>query len=398
MKILVRQALACQFILLVLSTILLTSCEKKVAADDTVGGTGPVPTTVEPDLDANNFKVDHPDEFPLATATDYTAAPELNVTGVVSPDVSRQVPVPSLATGRIVEINARLGDVVTKGQLLFKVRSTDVAGAYSAYRQAVKNEQLAVDNERLTKTQLDRAKLLFENGAVPKSAYEIALNAEVGTQTALDDAKIVTETAREQLGLLGVDPDHPTGIVQVYAPVSGTITDQEITNQSAVQSYSTPTPFTISDLSKVWIICDVWENNMAQVHLGEYADIHLVAYPDRVLKARISNILPTIDPNIRTAKVRLEVENPGLMRLGMFVTATFHGLEAARHASVPASAILHLHDRQWVYKPLGNGHFQRLEVNAGNMLPGNQQEVISGIKPGDHVALNALVLQNTVEQ
>ena len=63
---------------------------------------------------------------------------------------------------------------------------------------------------------------------------------------------------------------------------------------------------------------------MAQVHVGEFADIHLAAYPTRILKARMSNILPIVDPNIRTAKVRLEVANPGLMRLGMFVTATFH--------------------------------------------------------------------------
>jgi cobalt-zinc-cadmium efflux system membrane fusion protein len=371
----------------------------KVSAQSKVEASiGPVPTVVEPDLDANNFKVDHPEQFPLATAGEHVAAPELNVTGVVSPDVSRQVPVPSLATGRIMEIDGRLGDAVTKGQLLFKVRSSDIAGAYSNYRQAVKNEQLAVDNERLTKIQLDRAKLLFDNGAVPRSALEIAENAEVGTQTALEDARIVTETAKEQLGLLGVDPDHPTGIVNVYAPVAGTITDQQITNQSAVQSYATPTPFTISDMSHVWVVCDVWENNMAQVHIGEFADIHLVAYPDKVLKARISNILPIVDPTIRTAKVRLEVENPGLMRIGMFVTATFHGLTTETHATVPATAILHLHDREWVYSPLGNGRFKRLEVTAGNMLPGNLQEVVSGIKPGDRFVQNALVFQNTVEQ
>ncbi len=165
-----------------------------------------------------------------------------------------------------------------------------------------------------------------------------------------------------------------------------------------MQSYTTPNPFTISDLSHVWIICDVWENNMAQVHIGEYADIHLVAYPDRVLKGRISNILPIIDPNIRTAKVRLEVDNPGLMRIGMFVTATFHGETTEKHATVPATAILHLHDREWVYTPLGNGRFRRQEVTAGNMLPGNMQEVVSGIKPGDQVVPNALVFQNTVEQ
>ncbi len=380
-------------------SVLISGCERKVKAQDQVeASTGPQPTTVEPDLDANNFQVDHPERFPLATAAEHIAAPELNVTGVVSPDVSKQVPVPSLATGRIVEIDARLGDEVKKGQLLFKVRSADMANAFSNFRQAVKNEQLAVDNERLTKIQLTRAALLFENGAIPKSGLEIAQNAEVGTQTALEDAKIVTETAKEQLGLLGADPDHPTGIVQVFAPVSGTITDQQITDQSAVQSYTAPNPFTISDLSHVWIICDVWENNMAQVHIGEYADIHLVAYPDRVLKDRISNILPIIDPTIRTAKVRLEVENPGLMRIGMFVTATFHGETLAKRATVPASAILHLHDREWVYTPLGNGRFQRAEVTAGNMLPDRMQEVVRGLKPGDEVVTNALVFQNTVEQ
>jgi cobalt-zinc-cadmium efflux system membrane fusion protein len=137
---------------------------------------------------------------------------------------------------------------------------------------------------------------------------------------------------------------------------------------------------------------------MAQVRLGEYADIHLTAYPNRVLRGKISNILPVIDPNIRTAKVRLEVDNPGLMRLGMFVTATFHGLTTERHATVPATAVLHLHDREWVYTPLGNGNFRRLEVVGGKMLPDNLQEVVSGLKPGDQVITTALMFQNTVEQ
>ena len=228
-------------------------------------------------------------------------------------------------------------------------------------------------------------------GRFPRARQEIAQNAE-------DDNLVVLETAKEQLGLLGVDPNHPTGIVEVFAPVSGTITDQEITNQSGVQALTPPNPFTISDMSHVWIICDVWENNMSQVHIGEYADIHLVAYPNRVLKARISNILPIVDPNIRTAKVRLEVENPGLMRVGMFVTATFHGATAERHATVPATAILHLHDREWVYTPLGNGRFRRQEVVAGNTLARQHEEVVSGLKPGDQVVARALVLQNTVEQ
>jgi cobalt-zinc-cadmium efflux system membrane fusion protein len=366
-------------------SLLVTGCERKVTAQQSPeAGTGPVPAVVQPDLDANNFKVDHPERFPLATAGEKIAIPELNVTGAVSPDVSRQVPVPSLASGRVVEIDARLGDEVKKGQLLFKVRSTDISGAFSDYRQAVKNEQL-------TKIQLDRANILFEHGAIPKSAQEIAQNAE-------DDAQIVLETTKEHLHLLGSDPDHPTGIVEVYAPVSGVITDQQITSSSGVQALTAPNPFTISDMSHVWIVCDVFENDMAQVHLGEYAEIRLSAYPDRVLKARISNILPVLDPTIRTTKVRLEMENPGLLRLGMFVTATFHGLEREKRAVVPAAAILHLHDREWVYTPTQNGSFRRLEVVAGNMLPGYMQEIVRGVEPGVQVVANALVFQNTVEQ
>jgi cobalt-zinc-cadmium efflux system membrane fusion protein len=362
----------------------LTGCEKKVAARDTADtGTGPVPSAVEADMDATNFKVDHPEEFPLVRAGEYSAAPELNVTGAIGPDASRQVPVPSLASGRVVAIAARLGDEVKKGQLLFKVRSSDIAGAFSDYRKAVKNEQLA-------KMQFDRAQLLFDDGAIPKSGLEVAQNAE-------DNAQVDLETATEHLHLLGADPEHPSGIIEVHAPVSGVITDQQITDSSGVQALTPPNPFTISDISQVWIVCDVYENDLAQVHVGEYADVHLNAYPNRVLKARISNIGQILDPNLHTAKVRLEVANPGLLRFGMFVTATFHGAAAQKLATVPATAILHLHDRQWVYTPAGSETFRRVEVAAGKMLPANVQEV-SGIRPGEQVVRNALVLQSTVEQ
>ena len=366
-------------------SLFVTGCARKGTAQaNLTADTGPVPTKVEPDMDSNNFKVDHSEQFPLATAGEYIAARELNATGVVNPDVSRQVPVPSLATGRVVEINARLGDEVKKGQLLFKVRSNDIAGAYSDYRKAVKNEQLA-------KIQLNRTKILFDDGATPKSALEIA-------QTTEDNAIVDLETTTEHLRLLGSDPDHPSGIVEVYAPVSGVITDQQITNSSGVQALTPPNPFTISDVSHVWILCDVYENNLGFVRLGEYANIRLNAYPDLALQGRISNIGAILDPNLRTAKVRLEVHNLGMLRLGMFVTATFFGPKKESHATVPATAVLHLHDREWVYAPMGDGKFRRIEVVGGKMLPGKMQEITSGIQPGQQVVANALVLQATAEQ
>jgi cobalt-zinc-cadmium efflux system membrane fusion protein len=176
------------------------------------------------------------------------------------------------------------------------------------------------------------------------------------------------------------------------------ITDQQVTASSGVQALTAPNPFTISDLTHVWIVCDVYENDLPFVRMGEYADIHLSAYPSQIFKARISNIAPIMDPSLRTAKVRLEVQNPGLMRIGMFVTATFHGQREQLRAAVPATAVLHLHDRDWVYVPAGQSKFRRVEVNGGAMLAGNMQEIISGIQPGQQVVSNALVLQNTVEQ
>src|SRR5271166_6862770 len=271
----------------------------------------PPAATVETDLDANNFKVDHPDQFPLVTAIEHKSAPALNVTGVVQPDINRSVPVISLAAGRVVEIKARLGDVVQKGQLLLRVRSNDISGAYQSYLKAV-------NDERLARIQLERAQILYDKGAIAKSALEQADDTEA-------DAKADLNAASEQLKLLGIDKDHPSGIVDITAPISGVITDQQVTNAAGVQGLSGPNPFTISDLSHVWIVCDVYENDLDAVHVGEYADLRLNAYPNKVLKGRIDNILSVLDPSIRTAKVRLEVANPGLMRVGMFVTATFYG-------------------------------------------------------------------------
>jgi cobalt-zinc-cadmium efflux system membrane fusion protein len=344
----------------------------------------PPAASVQADMDSNNFKVDHPELFPLATATEYKAAPALNVNGVVQPDIARAVPVISLASGRVVEVKARLGDLVKKGQLLMKVQSNDVAGAYQNYRKAV-------NDELLSRLNLERQKILYDKGAVAKSALEQAEDVEKDAQATLD-------AANEQMRLLGIDKEHPSAIVDIFAPISGIITDQQITNASGVQGLGASNPFTISDLSYVWIICDVYENDLDAVHVGEFADIRLNGYPNQVFKGRIDNILPVLDPTIRTAKVRLEVPNPGMMRVGMFVNATFYGKKAVEYASVPATAILHLHDRDWVYAPLGQGHFKRLEVVSGSVLPNNMQAINSGLRPGDQVVSNALALQNTVEQ
>ena len=343
----------------------------------------PLTAKVVPFPDVALVQVEHPEQFPLASATQHPTFSELVVTGTVTPDVSRTVPVISLASGRVVSIHARLGDVVRKGQLLLRVRSDDIMGAFANY-------QMAVADEVLARAQLERAQDLYAHGAFALNDVQVAKDTE-------DKAKVAVDTAAEHLRLLGSSVNHPTGIVDIVAPVSGVITDQEVTNAAGVQSLGT-NPFTISDLSSVWIVCDVYENELATVKVGDTAKIVLNAYPDQTFQGTISNIGTILDPSIRTGKVRIEVRNPGLMRLGMFVKATFQGRTREMHTIVPASAVLHMHDRDFVFVPAPGSKFRRVEVVGGDLLPENLnlQEIKSGLEPGQQVVTNALVLDHVL--
>jgi membrane fusion protein, heavy metal efflux system len=372
----------------VASLLSLAGCSKVHAqtdGDPAVAGAPPEPKVV-PFPDAALFSVDHPEQFPLATATEHPTTSELVVTGTVTPDVSRNVPVVSLASGRIMAVHTRLGDTVQKGQLLMTIRSDDVSGGYSTYKMAVADEILA-------RAQLERTKDLYEHGANSLNDVQVAQDTE-------DKAKVAVDTAAEHLRLLGNDPDKMNYMVDIFSPTSGVITDQEVTVGGLVQAYSTPYPFTISDLSTIWVVCDVYENDLATVRIGDAADIKLNAYPDRMFKGKVSNILPILDPTIRTGKVRIEVENPGIMRLGMFATATFRGQTSEMHTIVPASAVLHMHDRDFVFVPAPDKKFRRVEVVGGDLEQDNTnlQEIKSGIEPGQQVVTNALVLDHVLAQ
>src|SRR5271169_1849562 len=183
-------------------SLLLGGCNGHVDA----AAEAPPPANIVPDVDLDLFTVDHPEQFPLAAATAHPTTSELVVTGTVLPDVSRNVPVVSLASGRVVAIHARLGDTVKKGQLLLTIRSDDVAGGFDAYRKAVADELLA-------RKQLNRAADLFAHGAIAEQDLEVAQDNE-------DDAKTTLDTATEHLRLLGNDPDKPAGIVDIAAPVA----------------------------------------------------------------------------------------------------------------------------------------------------------------------------------
>lgn len=360
---------------------LLTACEKKFNPAD---GAAPQAQVIE-NSNAGLVSVDHPEQFPVVTAERMEAPDTLNVTGSVMPDIAREVPVVSLASGRIVGIHARLDDNVKKGQLLLTVQSPDITNSFDAYLKASNDEHLASINDA-------RAKDLYAHGAIPLSNLQQADAAE-------EDAKADLKAADQQLNTLGVNKEHPSSLVNVYAPISGVIVAQNVTNAAAagVTYAGTSTVFTIADLSEVWIICDVYENDLPKVHLGQPVEIRLSAYPDKAVVGHISDIGPLLDPTIRTAKVRIEVPNPGFLRLGMFVTAKLRSRTNTTFAVIPSSAILHLHDRDWVFVPAGGQKFQRVEVQSGDALPGGKQQIISGVHPGQQVVANVLSLEAALE-
>jgi len=363
------------------ASVFLVACDKKFNPAD---GAPPAVQT-EQTGDMSLVTVDKPNQFPLIAADQLDATTQLKVTGTVNPDISREVPVISLASGRVVDIRTRLDDHVRKGDLLLKVQSPDVTNAFDTYLKAVNDEQLS--NKAYT-----RAKDLYQHGAVSTGMLEQAEDTEKDMQADLT-------AAEEQLKTLGVDKSHPSSVVPVYAPISGVIVAQNVTNSAAagVTYAGSPTAFTIADLSTVWIICDVYENDIPKIQLGQSAQIRLNAYPDKVLTGRISDIGPVLDPSIRTAKVRVEVANPGILKLGMFVTATFESRTKEVHALVPATAVLHLHDRDWVFVPAGDGRFRRIEVHSSDMPSGHKLEILSGITPGQQVVSNVLQLEATLE-
>jgi cobalt-zinc-cadmium efflux system membrane fusion protein len=338
--------------------------------------------------DMNLLTIDPKDaaKFPLTEATQIESVAELTTTGAVFPDISREVPVISLANGRVVDIKARLGDNVKKGQLLFKVQSPDVTSAFNAYLKAANDEQLA-------KRAFERADDLLKHGAVSQAQFEQAEDAE-------KNARADLTAAEEQLQTLGVDKTHSSSVVNVYAPIGGVIVSQNVTNAAAagVSLSGSATAFTIADLSSVWIICDVYENDISKLQLGQDAKIKINAFPDRSLTGRVSDIGPVLDPSLRTAKVRIEVANPGFLKLGMFATATFTSKSKEIHAVVSAEAVLHLHDRDWVFVPVDGNQFKRTEVHAGKMLDGSRQEILSGIQPGQQLVGNALLLETAGNQ
>ena len=306
--------------------------------------------------------------------------------GTVAPDVNRTMHVTSLGSGRVVDVKVRLGDTVSKGQTLLVISSPDLSAAFADYQKAKADEVLA-------HKALDREQMLYERGAIPAKDLEAAQGAE-------DKARVDVETADHRVRILGGDPAHPGPLLELKAPETGTIVEQNVAGSEGVKSLdNTPNLFTIANLSELWVVCDVFENDLGEVRIGDSADIRLNAFPDRVFHGKVSDISRVLDPNTRSAKVRIVLGNrDGSLRPGMFAVATFRSKTLTDRTVVPATAIMRLHDKDWVFRKESEKRFRKVAIDADGLAPDGMQEIRQGVKPGDELVTNALEFSTEVAE
>lgn len=340
------------------------------------------PVTLDPDV----YETDAPALFKTAKAETRALPTEVTANGTVTPDVNRTIHVTSLGGGRVIDLKVKLGDAVKKGQTLLVISSPDLAAAMSDYQKARVDEVLA-------HKALDRAQLLYDRGAIATKDLETAQDAE-------DKAKVDVETAEHHVQVLGADPAHPSPLIDLKAPVAGTIVEQNVAGSEGVKSLdNTPNLFTIADLSQVWVVCDVFENDLGEVHLEDSAEIRLAAFPGRAFHGRVADISRVLDPNTRSAKVRIVLGNEdGSLRPGMFAVAKFRSRKLQERVVVPSTAIMRLHDKDWVFRKESDKRYRKVSVQADGLAPDGLQEIHEGVKPGDEVVTNALEFSTEVAE
>ncbi len=365
-----------------LALLLAALCAGMACSKDTPAAASKPPVTVDPDV----FDTDHPELFKTVKAGTRLLPTLVTANGVVSPDVNRTIHVTSLGAGRVVDLRVKLGDNVKKGQTLLVISSPDLSSALSDYQKAKADEVLS-------HKALDRAQTLYDRGAIAAKDLETAQDTE-------DKAKVDLLTAEHHVRILGGDPEHASPLIDLKAPVSGTIVEQNIAGFEGIKSLdNTPNLFTIADLGQVWVVCDVFENDLGEVRLGDAAEIRLNAFQDRVFKGKVADISRLLDPNTRSAKVRIVLGNgDGSLRPGMYAVATFRSRKLTERVVVPSTAIMRLHDKDWVFRKEGDKHFRKIVVQADGLAPDGMQEIRDGVKPGDELVTNALEFSTEVAE
>lgn len=351
-----------------LAVLLLGACQKKQQAPAIVALEDPSIVAVSPEL----FK-----RLTVAVVGEGDVAETIRVPARIEVDEQRVARIGAAVTGRLTQIHVELGQRVRRGDVLATLHSAELSSSQLSYLKAVSQEGLQL-------RAVSRAKLLFESDVI--SAAELQkreselLQAQAERQTSHDQLKVLGMTEGEILKLAGTRTVH--SLSSVIATLDGAVIERRVTQGQVVQPADAL--FTIADLSHVWLVAEIPEQQAGLVRVGGIAEADIPALEGKGLKGRLIFVSDTVKPDTRTVTVRMDVENAGrLLKPGMLASMLISGAVHKR-ATVPVVAVVREDNRDYVFVQKDAQHFQLRLVKLG-AENGGVAPVLEGVAPGEKI-------------
>ena len=295
----------------------------------------------------------------------------IKLNGKIEADENKQAKVFSLVSGRITSLKVELGDYVHKGQVLAVLRSTEVAGFTN-------DLSMAESNVTLAKKAMETSKDLYDGKLATEQDY---LNAKISYNKTLSELNRVKEVAAITGG--------KSSTYTITAPLSGFIIEKNITNTSEVRADNNTNLFAIADLSGVWVMANVYEADMDNIHLGDLVKVNTLTNAGKEYTGKIDKIYNMLDPATRTMKVRISMNNPGIvLKPEMFATVTVNVKGNDEKLTIPSQAIIMDNSKNYVVVKKDNA----LAVHEINLIKRiDNKAYISGLAGGEQVVTSSQV-------
>ncbi|MBC2653144.1 efflux RND transporter periplasmic adaptor subunit [Novosphingobium flavum] len=326
-------------------------------------------------------------------------------TGQIAVDETRSTPVFLPYSGQVLTVPVQNGDHVRQGDVLLRIRTSDVVDARNALFAAEAQRASAASQLRVAQENAARAEQIYRTAGGALKDVQQARSDLVNAQSALRIAESAVGAAKDKLVVFGKTPgeiarlDGAGGIGGIHAdtslraPISGVVVTRAVAEGQYVTGGGTTPAFVIADLSKVWLVAQVAESDAARVHIGDHLTVTTTAYPGREFDALIDNVAAQIDPVTHRLQVRATIANPdGALKPQMFadftirspIAATIPAAPGPRLLALPSEAVIHEGDsaRVWVY--LGKGRVIARPVRTGESHDG-RITILSGLRPGEQV-------------
>jgi membrane fusion protein, heavy metal efflux system len=302
---------------------------------------------------------------------------DLVLAGKISFNENNIVRVFSIVSGHVEEVKVSLGNLVTKGQELALIKSGDISQILSDYRTAQ-------DNYAISKKNLKVAESLYES----KFSSQVEL---ITARKEFDKSKDELKKATEILKLYEADPKKARPYFSVKSPIDGYVVERHVNVNMQIRADNNDNLFTISDLKKVWIYANVFEDDISKVKEGQEATVKTMVYSDKNFNGIVNNISKTLDPASRALRIRIVIDNEqGLLKPEMFATVEIHLPDKVKLLAIDPKALVFDKDNYWVIQQVNN----KLEIKPVKVQrkTSNYAFLEEGLRPGDIVVTEGSLL------